>query len=73
MSQYEVEITVNFSTPQLAGKFANKFESETGYAADRDGRTVTCRVRDHGNEQVVREMAEELGGTVRTEVLEDRE
>lgn len=73
MSQYEVEITADFSTPQFAGKFAQKFEEETGYAADRDGRRVTCLVRDHGNEFVVREMAEVLGGTVHVKVLEDRE
>jgi hypothetical protein len=73
MSQYEVEITASFSTPQLAGKFASKFAAETGYEADREGRTLTCRVHGHGTELVVREMAEGLGGTVRTEVLEDRE
>lgn len=73
MSQYEVEITVVFSKPQLARKFAQYVVEETGYAAGREDRSVTCLVRDHGNEFVLREMAEELGGTLHVKVLEDRE
>lgn len=56
MSQYEVEITATFSTPQVAGKFAAEFERETGNAPDRDGRVVICLLHNHGTESVVRGM-----------------
>jgi len=73
MPQYEVELTIKFFTSQTAGKFVKWVEAEMGYAADREGSTVTCFVYRHGDEIVVSEKAEELGGEAWTKVLKDTE
>jgi hypothetical protein len=70
---YDVEITAKFPSPQIAGKFLRSFEEDHGYSPDRDGSVVTCRVRSHGDEFVLRERARELGGDTSVTVLVDDE
>lgn len=73
MSRYAVEIVAKFGSPQLAGKFANEFEKDTGYPADREGTIVRCVVHNHGDEFVMRERVAVLGGDAKVKILEDNE
>lgn len=71
MPQYEIEMTIEFPNAQNAGKFAKEFEEETGYPTERNGSIVKFFLYRHGDEVVMRNKAEKLGGKVTVEILKD--